>query len=38
MTELLGLSAWIESTYCKRRGIGRDTVAGIVKQALRSGA
>ena len=32
------LSVWIESTYCKRRGIGRDTVADIVKQALEGDA
>ena len=29
------LSLWIESSYCKRRGISRDTVADVVKQALR---
>jgi hypothetical protein len=28
------LSVWIESSYCKRRGIGRDTVADVVKQAF----
>jgi 5-methylcytosine-specific restriction endonuclease McrA len=28
------LSVWIESSYCKQRGIGRDTVADVVKQAL----
>jgi hypothetical protein len=32
------LSLWIESSYCKRRGIGRDTVARVVKQALKSDA
>ena len=32
------LSVWIESSYCKRRGIGRDTVADVVKQALRGEA
>ena len=32
------LSLWIESDYCKRRGIGRDTVADVVKQALREDA
>ena len=32
------LSLWIESSYCKQRGIGRDTVADVVKQALRSDA
>jgi hypothetical protein len=30
------LSVWIESNYCKRRGIDRDTVADVVKQALRA--
>ena len=29
------LSLWIESTYCRRRGIRSDTVADVVKQALR---
>lgn len=29
------LSDWIESSYCKRRGIGRDSVAEIIKQALK---
>ena len=29
------LSVWIESTYCKRRGISRETVADIVKQAFK---
>ena len=28
------LAAWIESRYCKRRGIGRESVADVVKQAL----
>jgi hypothetical protein len=28
------LSVWIESSYCKRRGINGDTVADVVKQAL----
>jgi 5-methylcytosine-specific restriction endonuclease McrA len=32
------LSAWIESSYCKRRGITRDTVAHIVRQSLTDGA
>lgn len=32
------LSLWIESSYCKRRGIGRNTVADVVKQSLRGGA
>jgi hypothetical protein len=29
------LSIWIESNYCKRRGISRKTVADVVKQALK---
>jgi hypothetical protein len=29
------LSVWLDSSYCKRRGISRDTVADVVKQALR---
>jgi hypothetical protein len=32
------LSVWIESGYCKRRGIRKDTVADVVKQALTSDA
>jgi len=28
------LSRWFESSYCKRRGISRNTVAHMVKQAL----
>ena len=28
------LSIWIESRYCQRRGINRDTVADVVKRAL----
>ena len=32
------LSIWIKSGYCRRRGIGRDTVADVVKQALRDNA
>ena len=28
------LSAWLLSSYCKRRGISRDTVAEVVKKAL----
>jgi 5-methylcytosine-specific restriction endonuclease McrA len=32
------LSVWIESSYCKRRGIRPDTVADVVKQALTNGA
>lgn len=30
------LSDWIQSSYCKRRGIGNDTVAEVVKEALRA--
>jgi hypothetical protein len=29
------LSDWIESSYCKKRGINKDTVAEVVKEALR---
>ena len=32
------LSEWIESAYCKKRGISRDTVAEVVKEALRASA
>jgi hypothetical protein len=28
------LSAWIQSSYCKRRWINKDTVAEVVKRAL----
>jgi hypothetical protein len=28
------LALWLESRYCKQRGITRDTVAAIVKAAL----
>jgi hypothetical protein len=28
------LSDWLESDYCKKRGINKDTVAEIVKKAL----
>jgi hypothetical protein len=28
------LSDWIESSYCKQRGINKDTVADVVKIAL----
>lgn len=28
------LSEWIESRYCKKRGISQDTVADVVKRAL----
>jgi hypothetical protein len=30
------LSAWIESSYCKQRGIGPETVADVVRRALAS--
>ena len=29
------LSDWMKSSYCKRRGINKDSVSEIVKQALR---
>lgn len=29
------LSDWIESSYCKKRGINKDTVAEVIKEALR---
>jgi len=29
------LSDWMKSNYCKKRGINKDTVAEIVKRALR---
>lgn len=29
------LALWLESSYCKQRGITRDTVAAIAKEALR---
>ena len=32
------LSEWIQSNYCKKRGITKDTVADVVKDALRAGA
>ena len=28
------LSEWIQSSYCKKRGINKDTVAEVVKKAL----
>ncbi len=28
------LSIWLESNYCKKRGISKDTVAEVVKKAL----
>ncbi|MDE2420494.1 MAG: HNH endonuclease [Gammaproteobacteria bacterium] len=30
------LSVWIESSYCKSRGINSDSVADIIKTALRA--
>ena len=30
------LADWIKSNYCKKRGINKDTVAEIVKQALKN--
>jgi PleD family two-component response regulator len=30
------LSNWMKSNYCKKRGINKDTVAEIEKQALRN--
>jgi hypothetical protein len=32
------LSLWIESNYCKQSGISRETVADIVKEALKDDA
>lgn len=32
------LSEWIYSPYCKNKGIGADTVADIVREALRANA
>ena len=32
------LSEWIQSNYCKKRGVGKDTVAEVVKEALRVSA
>jgi hypothetical protein len=29
------LSDWIQSSYCKERGINKDTVAEVVKRALK---
>lgn len=31
------LSDWIQSSYCKKHGINKDTVAEVVKKALRAG-
>ena len=30
------LADWMKSNYCKKRGINKDTVAEIVKQALKN--
>ena len=32
------LSDWIQSSYCKKRGINKDTVAKVVREALLSEA
>ena len=32
------LSDWLQSSYCRRNGITRDTVAEVVKEALRNHA
>ena len=32
------LSVWIESAYCRKHRINKDTVAKIVKDALKAGA
>jgi hypothetical protein len=29
------LADWLQSSYCKKRGISKDTVAEVVKEALR---
>ena len=31
------LSVWLQSKYCKERGIAPDTVAPIIKQAIENG-
>jgi hypothetical protein len=28
------LAAWLDAPYCKKRNISKDTVAGVVKDAL----
>ncbi len=30
------LSDWMQSSYCKKRGINKDTVAEVVKKALKT--
>lgn len=32
------LSAWLQSSYCKKHGINKDSVAKVVKEALRVNA
>jgi hypothetical protein len=32
------VSEWLRSNYCKKHGISENTVAEVVKQALRNGA
>ena len=32
------LSLWLESDNCKRRGVSRDTVADVVRKALKNNA
>jgi hypothetical protein len=32
------LSDWLQSSYCKKRGINKDSVAEVVKEALRVNA
>lgn len=32
------LTDWIQSSYCKKRGINKDTVAEVVKETLRTRA
>ncbi len=32
------LSDWLESSYCEKRGINRETVAEVIKVALRAGS
>ena len=32
------LSDWLQASYCKKRGINKETVADVVKSALNTGA
>jgi len=32
------LSDWLQSSYCRKHGINKDTVAEVVREALRVGA